>query len=153
MKKSLSALLPIAILAMTSSVAIAATAAAPAASAQSVQPAATETLPTGIVVKHTKAGTGASPVAADTVQVHYRGRLADGAEFDSSYKRGRPTSFPLDRVIPCWTQGLQKMKVGGAATLTCPPATAYGSRAAGGVIPPNATLTFEVELLAIEKKR
>jgi FKBP-type peptidyl-prolyl cis-trans isomerase FkpA len=104
------------------------------------------------VVKHTRAGTGSSPAATDTVQVNYRGKLANGTEFDSSYKRGKPTSFPLDRVIPCWTEGLQKMKVGGAATLTCPPATAYGSRGAGGVVPPNATLTFDVELLAIEKK-
>jgi FKBP-type peptidyl-prolyl cis-trans isomerase FkpA len=142
MKKSLSTLLPIAILIMAGSAALAA---APA-------PDASETLSSGIVVKHTKTGTGASPVAADTVQVHYRGKLVDGTEFDSSYKRGKPTSFPLDRVISCWTQGLQKMKVGGAATLTCPPATAYGSRGAGGVVPPNATLVFDVELLAIDKK-
>src|SRR5215208_3064788 len=111
-----------------------------------------ETLPSGVVVKHGKTGTGASPAAADTVQVHYRGRLADGTEFDSSYKRGQPASFPLGRVIPCWTEGLQKMKVGGSATLTCPPATAYGSRGAGRAVPPNATLTFEVELLAVDKK-
>jgi FKBP-type peptidyl-prolyl cis-trans isomerase FkpA len=114
---------------------------------------ATETLPGGIVVRHTRVGSGASPLAADSVEVNYRGKLADGTEFDSSYKRGKPTSFPLAHVIPCWTEGLQKMKVGGAATLTCPPATAYGSRGAGGVVPPNATLTFDVELLAIEKKR
>jgi FKBP-type peptidyl-prolyl cis-trans isomerase FkpA len=141
MKKSLSALLPISILAVAAGAAI---------SASPVPDA--ETLPGGIVVKHTKTGTGASPQAADTVQVNYRGKLVDGTEFDSSYKRGKPTSFPLNGVIPCWTQGIQKMKVGGAATLTCPPATAYGSRGAGGVIPPNATLEFEVELLAIEKK-
>jgi FKBP-type peptidyl-prolyl cis-trans isomerase FkpA len=98
-----------------------------------------------------KEGTGASPKASDTVKVHYRGTLADGKEFDSSYKRGEPTSFPLNRVIPCWTEGIQLIKVGGKATLTCPPNLAYGSRGAGGVIPPNATLTFEVELLAIEK--
>jgi FKBP-type peptidyl-prolyl cis-trans isomerase FkpA len=83
------------------------------------------------------------------VKVHYRGTLADGKEFDSSYKRNEPTVFPLSRVVPCWTQGIQKIKVGGKATLTCPPATAYGERGAGGVIPPNATLTFEVELIAI----
>jgi len=145
MKKSIPALLPVAALALVAGAAIAAT---PAAD----MPGATETLPGGIVVKHAKVGTGASPVAADTVQVHYRGRLADGTEFDSSYKRGKPASFPLGRVIPCWTQGLQKMKVGGSATLTCPPDTAYGSRGAGGAVPPNATLTFEVELLAIDKK-
>jgi FKBP-type peptidyl-prolyl cis-trans isomerase FkpA len=110
-----------------------------------------ETLPTGVKVAHTTVGTGANPKASDTVKVHYRGTLADGKEFDSSYKRGTPASFPLNRVVPCWTEGMQKMKVGGKATLTCPPATAYGDRGAGGAVPPNATLTFEVELLTIEK--
>ena len=151
MKKSLSALFPIATMVLAGSAAFAATP-DPAASAASAKPDATETLPSGVVVKHTKTGSGASPVAADTVQVHYRGKLVDGTEFDSSYKRGKPTSFPLNGVIPCWTQGLQKLKVGGAATLTCPPATAYGARGAGGVIPPNSTLVFDVELLAIDKK-
>lgn len=107
--------------------------------------------PSGITIKMTKEGNGANPKASDTVKVHYRGTLADGKEFDSSYKRGEPTSFPLNRVIPCWTEGIQLIKVGGKATLTCPSNLAYGSRGAGGVIPPNATLTFEVELLAIEK--
>lgn len=111
----------------------------------------TETLPSGVKIVHTKAGTGANPVAINSVKVHYRGTLADGKEFDSSYKRGEPASFPLNRVVPCWTEGVQKIKVGGKATLTCPPATAYGERGAGGLIPPNATLTFEIELLAIEK--
>jgi FKBP-type peptidyl-prolyl cis-trans isomerase FkpA len=110
-----------------------------------------ETLPSGVKIVHTQVGTGANPKASDTVKVHYRGTLADGKEFDSSYKRNEPATFPLARVVPCWTQGLQKMKVGGKATLTCPPATAYGDRGAGGAVPPNATLTFEVELLAIEK--
>lgn len=111
--------------------------------------ATAETLPSGVKVEHTTVGTGASPKASDTVKVHYKGTLADGKEFDSSFKRNAPATFPLNRVIPCWTQGLQTMKVGGKATLTCPPATAYGERGAGGVVPPNATLTFEVELLAI----
>jgi FKBP-type peptidyl-prolyl cis-trans isomerase FkpA len=111
----------------------------------------TETLPSGVTIVHTTAGTGAAPQASNTVRVHYRGTLANGQEFDSSYKRNAPASFPLGRVIPCWTEGLQKMKVGGKATLTCPPATAYGDRGAGGVVPPKATLTFEVELLAIER--
>ncbi len=111
----------------------------------------TETLPSGVKIAHTRPGTGANPKAADTVKVHYRGTLADGKEFDSSYKRNAPATFPLGRVVPCWTEGLQKIKVGGQATLTCPPATAYGDRGAGGAVPPNATLTFEVELLAIEK--
>jgi len=113
---------------------------------------ASETLGNGVVVKHTRIGTGASPAATDTVRVHYRGRLDSGAEFDSSHKRGQPATFPLNGVIQCWTEGVQKMKVGGTATLTCPPATAYGSRGAGGVVPANARLTFDVELIAIEKK-
>jgi FKBP-type peptidyl-prolyl cis-trans isomerase FkpA len=110
--------------------------------------AATETLPSGVTVTELKAGTGAQPTAADTVTVNYRGTLTDGTEFDSSYKRGTPASFPLGRVVPCWTQGLQKMKVGEKAKLVCPPATAYGDRGVGA-IPPNSTLTFEVELLKI----
>lgn len=110
-----------------------------------------ETLPSGVRIVHTLVGSGAQPAASDSVKVHYRGTLADGKEFDSSYKRGAPATFPLGRVVPCWTQGLQKIKVGGKATLTCPPATAYGERGAGNVVPPNATLTFDVELLAIEK--
>ena len=149
MKNTPFALLPASLLAIAASAAIAATPAAPATSAPA---AATETLPSGVVVKHTLVGKGASPAATDTVQVHYRGTLTDGTEFDSSYKRNQPATFPLAGVIPCWTQGLQKMKVGGKATLTCPPATAYGSRGAAGVVPPNATLTFDVELLAISGK-
>ena len=110
-----------------------------------------ETLPSGVVVAHIKPGQGASPTAQSTVRVHYRGTLADGAEFDSSYKRKEPISFPLRGVIPCWTQGVQKMQVGGKAKLTCPATTGYGARGIPGVIPPNAVLTFEVELLAIER--
>lgn len=126
------------------------TATAFACTAHAAEPKPIQTA-SGITIKMLKEGTGASPKASDTVKVHYRGTLADGKEFDSSYKRGEPTSFPLNRVIPCWTEGIQLIKVGGKATLTCPPELAYGSRGAGGVIPPNATLTFEVELLAIEK--
>lgn len=110
-----------------------------------------ETLPSGVKIVHTVDGKGPNPKATDAVKVHYRGTLANGTEFDSSYKRGTPATFPLNRVVPCWTEGMQKIKVGGKATLTCPPATAYGDRGAGGVVPPNATLTFEVELLGIEK--
>lgn len=106
----------------------------------------------GMVYRSLKDGTGASPKAADTVRVHYRGTLPDGKEFDSSYKRNESIEFPLSRVIPCWTEGVQLMKVGGKAKLTCPPAIAYGSRGAGGVIPPNATLQFEVELIGIAGK-
>ncbi|MGZ5272107.1 MAG: FKBP-type peptidyl-prolyl cis-trans isomerase, partial [Ramlibacter sp.] len=79
-----------------------------------------------------------------------RGTLADGREFDSSYARNEPAEFPLDRVIPCWTEGVQRMKPGGKARLVCPPSTAYGERGAGnGVVPPNATLLFDIELLGI----
>jgi FKBP-type peptidyl-prolyl cis-trans isomerase FkpA len=106
----------------------------------------------GLVYRSLKDGTGASPAATDRVKVHYKGSFPDGREFDSSYKRGEPTEFPLNRVIPCWTEGVQLMKTGGKAKLTCPSEIAYGQRGAGGVIPPNATLVFEVELLAINGK-
>ena len=105
----------------------------------------------GLVYESVKDGAGPSPKAGDTVKVHYKGTFPDsGKEFDSSYRRGEPIEFPLSGVIPCWTEGVQMMKVGGKARLTCPPAIAYGSRGAGGVIPPNATLNFEVELLGIK---
>ncbi len=111
----------------------------------------TETLPSGVVVTHLKQGQGATPSADSSVRVHYRGTLANGAEFDSSYKRNEPISFPLRGVIPCWTQGVQKIKLGGKAKLTCPAATGYGARGIPGLIPANSVLTFEVELLAIER--
>nr|WP_240965030.1 FKBP-type peptidyl-prolyl cis-trans isomerase [Acidovorax sp. SRB_24] len=115
------------------------------------QAAAPVTTASGLVYESLKDGTGASPKASDTVRVHYRGTFPDsGKEFDSSIARGQPIEFPLTGVIPCWTEGVQKMKVGGKAKLTCPPAIAYGARGAGGVIPPNATLNFEVELLGIK---
>ena len=115
------------------------------------QAATPVTTASGLVYESLKDGTGASPKASDTVRVHYRGIFPDsGKEFDSSIARGQPLEFPLSGVIPCWTEGLQKKKVGGKARLTCPSATAYGPRGAGGVIPPNATLAFEVELLAIK---
>ncbi|WP_233864316.1 FKBP-type peptidyl-prolyl cis-trans isomerase [Paraburkholderia adhaesiva] len=109
-----------------------------------------EKLPSGVVVEHLKQGTGPQPTAEDIVRVNYRGTLANGTEFDSSAKHGGPATFPLGQVIPCWTQGVQKMRVGGKARLTCPAATAYGDRAVGP-IPPNSDLTFEVELLQIGK--
>jgi FKBP-type peptidyl-prolyl cis-trans isomerase FkpA len=108
--------------------------------------------PSGLVFRSLKDGTGASPSAKDNVKVHYRGTFPDGKEFDSSYKRNEAIEFPLNGVIACWTEGVQRMKVGGKAKLTCPASIAYGSRGAGGVIPPNATLLFEVELLAINGK-
>ncbi len=107
------------------------------------------TTASGLVYHVLVEGAGATPRAIDGVTVHYRGTLTDGKEFDSSYSRGQPATFPLKGVIPCWTEGLQRMKVGGKARLTCPPQIAYGSRGAGNVIPPNATLTFEVELISI----
>jgi FKBP-type peptidyl-prolyl cis-trans isomerase FkpA len=107
----------------------------------------------GLVYRSLKDGDGASPTASDTVKVHYRGTFPDGKEFDSSYKRNAPAQFPLGGVIKCWTEGVQKMKVGGKAKLTCPGAIAYGERGGGGgLIPPNATLLFEVELLEIAKR-
>lgn len=106
----------------------------------------------GLVYRSLQDGQGASPLATDKVKVHYRGTFPDGKEFDSSYKRNQPIDFPLNGVIACWTEGVQMMKVGGKAKLTCPPAIAYGVRGAGGVIPPNATLQFEVELIAIAGK-
>ena len=108
--------------------------------------------PSGLVYKSLKDGTGASPKASDTVKVNYRGTFPDGKEFDSSYKRNQAIEFPLGNVIKCWTEGVQRMKVGGKAKLTCPASMAYGERGAGGVIPPNATLLFEVELLGINGK-
>ena len=108
--------------------------------------------PSGLVYRAIKDGTGASPSSSDKVKVHYRGTFPDGREFDSSYKRGEPIEFALNGVIPCWTEGVQRMKLGGKAKLTCPPSIAYGARGAGGVIPPNATLLFEVELLGINGK-
>lgn len=113
--------------------------------------ATAETLPSGVIVTHLKQGSGPSPSASNTVKVHYRGTLANGTEFDSSYKRNEPLSFPLQGVIPCWTQGVQKLKVGGKARLTCPADSGYGARGIPGVIPPNSVLTFEVELLGIER--
>jgi len=107
--------------------------------------------PSGLVYLSLKEGAGNSPAAADTVKVHYKGMFQNGKEFDSSYSRGQPTEFPLNRVIKCWTEGVQRMKPGGKARLTCPPAIAYGERGAGNVIPPNATLQFEIELLDVRR--
>ncbi|MDD5761362.1 MAG: FKBP-type peptidyl-prolyl cis-trans isomerase [bacterium] len=103
----------------------------------------------GAIVIPMKKGTGASPAASSTVKVHYTGKLTNGKVFDSSVERGQPAEFPLNRVIPCWTEGLQKMKVGGKARLVCPPETAYGAAGAPPDVPPNAILDFEVELLSL----
>lgn len=112
---------------------------------------APEKTASGLIYESLQDGTGVQASPQATVQVHYRGTLADGKEFDSSYKRGQPAAFPLNRVIPCWTEGVSKMKEGGKAKLTCPPEIAYGARGAGSAVPPNATLTFEVELLKVAR--
>ena len=106
----------------------------------------------GMLVKHTTPGTGASPAATDEVKVHYEGRLIDGKVFDSSVKRVEPATFPLNGVIACWTEGVQTMKVGGKAQLVCPANLAYGPNGSPPTIPPQATLVFDVELLEIVKK-
>jgi FKBP-type peptidyl-prolyl cis-trans isomerase FkpA len=105
----------------------------------------------GLVYKELTPGTGASPTASDTVKVHYRGTLIDGTEFDSSYKRNEPAQFPLNGVIPGWTEGVQLMKVGGKSRLICPSDLAYGDQGRPS-IPGGATLIFEIELLEISGK-
>jgi len=105
----------------------------------------------GLIYLAQKKGSGSSPAASDTVKVHYSGALVNGVVFDSSYKRGQPTELALNGVIKCWTEGMQMMKPGGKARLICPPEIAYGERGAGGLIPPNATLVFDVELLEVMK--
>ncbi|MGC4114978.1 MAG: FKBP-type peptidyl-prolyl cis-trans isomerase [Myxococcales bacterium] len=107
-------------------------------------------LPSGLVYKDLKAGTGPSPKATDTVKVHYKGTLIDGTKFDSSYDRNEPTEFPLNGVIKCWTEGVQKMKVGGKAQLVCPSDIAYGDMGSPPKIPGGATLVFEVELIEVK---
>jgi FKBP-type peptidyl-prolyl cis-trans isomerase FkpA len=102
----------------------------------------------GLVYREITPGTGASPKATDTVKVHYRGTLINGTEFDSSYRRNEPAQFGLNGVIPCWTEGVQKMKVGGKSRLVCPSSIAYGDQGRPA-IPPGAALVFEVELLEI----
>jgi FKBP-type peptidyl-prolyl cis-trans isomerase len=104
----------------------------------------------GLVFTEIAAGTGATPGPEDRVKVHYHGTLIDGTVFDSSVQRGQPAAFQVKKVIPCWTEGLQLMKVGGKARFVCPDGIAYGDRGAPPRIKPGATLVFEVELLAIE---
>jgi FKBP-type peptidyl-prolyl cis-trans isomerase len=113
--------------------------------------AGAETTGTGLVIKIDQLGTGAMPTAADVVRVHYHGTLRDGSVFDSSVERGEPATFPLDRVIPCWTEAIQRMAVGTKAHIVCPAAIAYGDQGAPPRIPPGAALRFDVELLEIVK--
>lgn len=112
------------------------------------EPGATKT-ESGLIYMDIKPGTGASPTASDSVKVNYRGTLIDGTEFDSSYKRNQPAAFPLSGVIRCWTEGVQKMKLGGKARLVCPSDIAYGDKGHPPVIPGGATLIFEIDLLEI----
>jgi FKBP-type peptidyl-prolyl cis-trans isomerase FkpA len=114
------------------------------------EPGATK-LPSGLIYKSLKPGTGASPAPTDKVKVNYEGKLTDGTVFDSSYKRGQPAEFGLNQVIKCWTEGVQKMKVGEKARLVCPSDIAYGDHGHPPTIPGGATLVFEVELLGITK--
>ncbi len=111
------------------------------------QPGAVK-LPSGVIYREERAGTGASPKPTDTVSVNYRGTFTDGREFDSSYSRNQPYVTPLTRVIGCWTDGVQKMKVGAKAMLVCPSDRAYGDTGGQGM-PPGATLVFDIELLAV----
>jgi FKBP-type peptidyl-prolyl cis-trans isomerase len=108
------------------------------------------TTPSGLQYKIITEGHGKSPKATDTVLVNYRGTTIDGTEFDSSYKRNEPISFPLNGVIPGWTEGVQLIKEGGKIQLYIPSNLAYGSQGAGGVIPPDATLIFDIELLKVQ---
>ncbi len=124
-------------------------AAAPAPNAPA-NAATTIELPSGLILTMTQAGSGPSPSATDTVRVHYHGTFPDGSVFDSSVNRGQPATFAVNRVIKCWTEGLQLMKVGAKASLVCPPAIAYGPRGRPPKIPANSTLHFDVELLGIQ---
>ena len=110
-----------------------------------------QTLPSGLQYKELKAGEGKTPGAGDKVTVQYRGTLIDGTEFDSSYKRNKPATFQVNRVIKGWTEGLQLMKEGAKWELFIPPSLAYGERGAGGKIPANSALVFEVELISVER--
>jgi FKBP-type peptidyl-prolyl cis-trans isomerase FklB len=112
-----------------------------------------KTLPSGLQYKVIKAGTGKKPKSTDTVTTHYRGTLINGTEFDSSYKRGQTVSFPVSGVVPGWTEALQLMEEGAKWQLFIPSNLAYGEKGAGGLIGPNATLIFEIELISIQEKK
>ena len=108
-----------------------------------------QTTPSGLIFTEEKAGSGEAPSPTDTVKVHYHGTLRDGTVFDSSVQRGTPAEFPLNRVIPCWTEGVAMMKPGGKAKLICPSEIAYGDRGQPPVIPGGAALVFDVELIEV----
>ena len=121
--------------------------------AENKKKADVKTLPSGLQYKVIKAGTGKKPKINDTVTTHYRGTLIDGTEFDSSYRRGQPASFPVSGVIRGWTEALQLMEEGAKWQLFVPSNLAYGERGTGGVIGPNATLIFEIELISVQEKK
>lgn len=110
-----------------------------------------ETLASGVTIERYRDGEGAPPTLTDTVRVHYQGTLSNGRQFDSSYSRGNPAEFPVNGVIPCWTEVLQLMKPGAATRVTCPPQSAYGDKGIPGTIPPNSTLSFVIELLEVKR--
>jgi len=120
--------------------------------AANAKKAGVKSTPSGLQYLVIKEGAGKKPTAADAVTVHYRGTLINGSEFDSSYKRNQPATFPLNQVIKGWTEGVQLMKEGGKYRFFIPSELAYGSRGAGGLIGPNATLIFEVELISVQKR-
>jgi FKBP-type peptidyl-prolyl cis-trans isomerase FkpA len=117
--------------------------------AQAAKAKGAQVTESGLIYTEIEAGSGESPGPTDTVKVHYHGTLRDGSVFDSSVQRGQPLEFPLNRVIPCWTEGVTMMKPGGKARLVCPPEIAYGDRGSPGGIPGGAALTFEVELIEV----
>jgi FKBP-type peptidyl-prolyl cis-trans isomerase FklB len=112
-----------------------------------------KTLPSGLQYRVIKSGSGKKPKSDDTVTTHYRGTLIDGTEFDSSYRRGKPVTFPVNQVIPGWTEALQLMEEGAKWELFIPSNLAYGEKGAGNEIGPNATLIFEVELISVQEKK
>jgi len=120
-----------------------------AAATESKETGKVTTTASGLKYEVLTEGSGAKPSATDSVTVHYKGTLSDGTEFDSSYGRGQPATFPLNRVIKGWTEGVQLMAVGSKYRFTIPPDLGYGAAGAGGKIPPNATLVFEIELIKI----
>lgn len=120
--------------------------------AAAAKEAGAKSFPSGVVYKVVTAGTGAMPKATDTVKVHYTGKLIDGKVFDSSVQRGQPAEFALNQVVACWTEGVSQMKVGEKGHLVCPPEAAYGDNGSG-MIPPGATIAFDVELLDIVAKK
>ena len=121
--------------------------------AENKQREGVKTLPSGLQYKVIKAGTGKKPKLTDTVVTQYRGTLIDGTEFDSSYRRGKPAAFPVNGVIPGWSEALQLMEEGSKWQLFVPPHLAYGEKGAGREIGPNSTLIFETELISIQEKK